>query len=603
MAKFVESGKVNKNDFTFDIRKAPFGRKLSYTSIIDGKYRTEEGVERNQLGLFRLPRKYSADERMRSKVFPCVMSIRPMYDDESVEYACTAKPSMMEVQSEYGYVQFCYDSKDLIRIRGNRTGLRFFSKMNPHDGYISRLDGTCQVTYDMVGEFLFVPIKGELKVQSKWDEEKACIEDIIFDISCGLEEEFELAIHFAQSDTEPCPTYRPFDECVEEAQKDYEDWLAMYLEIPEKYEYIKKLAVYCIWTCCVAPMGLLKNNIIAYEKTDSVFAWHSAYHAMTMTKDVDFSVHTMNTIFEYQDEYGQLPDMVDDRHINFLSTKPPFHGIAVLHMLDHMGDRMTEEHCRSLYEPLVKLHSWWTTFRDTDNDGVPQYNQGCEQSYDYSVMFSKGLPVESPDLIAYIILLEEALAKLAEKMGMIEESKEWFNRSKTLLDILLNEFWNGEKFISRMSSSHEVVEFFEMDAYSPIMLGKRLPAHIVDKIAEAISDPEKYYTPIGIRSVQRKYFNGKPIPGIINGTTQIKLAAGLYEAGKTELARNILTGFCDITLEKLPMYRYLEFDPPEGFEGEGSILYYIDFGVCSGLSCVFFLLLASLLKEIDDKLN
>jgi len=597
MAGLIESGKIKDNDFKFDIKKAPFGRRLSYTSLKDGSYLTEEGIERCQLGLFRLPRKYSAAERLPSSFFPCVMSIRPVYEGISVPYICAATPSMLEVQTEYGYVQFCYDGKDIIRIRGKKIGLRFFSIMGPHDGLTSRLDGTYQVIYDMNGEFLFVPIKGMLNIQNKWNEGKGYNNSIIIDISCGADDEFELALHFSESDTESCMLYRPFDKCVEEAGKDYEEWLSMYPEIPEKYEYIKKLAVYCIWICCVGPMGLLKNNIITYEKTDSVFAWHSAYHAMTLTKNADFSVQTFKSIFEYQDEFGQLPDMVDDRYINYLATKPPYHGVAVLYMMEKMGSRMTKEHCEALYAPLVKLHNWWSTFRDTDNDGVPQYNQGCEQSYDYSIMFSKGLPVESPDLIAYIILLEEALARLAERIGKAEEAKEWLNRSKTLLDKLINEFWDGEKFIARLSSSHEAIEFDEVDSYSPIMLGNRLPAEIVEKITEVLSDPEKYYTDIGFRATAKQYFNCKPIPGIITGATQIKLVKGLCEAGKEELVKKILTGFCDMTLEKLPMYRYLEFDPPEGFDG--NILYFRDFGVCSAFSCAIFIILASLLKEIS----
>ena len=171
MHRFIDSGKISDNDFTFDIKRAPFGRKLSYISIKDGTYPNEEGTERSQLGIFRLPRKYAAVERLQSQSFPCVMSIRPVYGDISIPYECTATPSMLEVRTEYGYVQFCFDSKDILRIRGSRIGLRFFSKLNAHDGFVSRLDGTHQVTYDMVGEFLFVPVNGELKIQGKWNEE------------------------------------------------------------------------------------------------------------------------------------------------------------------------------------------------------------------------------------------------------------------------------------------------------------------------------------------------------------------------------------------------------------------------------------------------
>jgi hypothetical protein len=47
------------------------------------------------------------------------------------------------------------------------------------------------------------------------------------------------------------------------------------------------------------------------------------------------------------------------------------------------------------------------------------------------------------------------------------------------------------------------------------------------------------------------------------------------------------------------MYRYLEFDPPKDMDVNASILYYRDFGVCSALSCVFFLILAGMLAEMS----
>ena len=269
--------------------------------------------QRSQLGIFRLPRKYAAVERLQSQSFPCVMSIRPVYGDISIPYECTATPSMLEVRTEYGYVQFCFDSKDIIRIRGSRIGLRFFSKLNAHDGFVSRLDGTHQVTYDMVGEFLFVPVNGELKIQGKWNEEKSCNEEVMLDISCGSDDIFELALHFSESDTERCPSYRSFDECVEKAGRITKTGLQCIRKSLKNTNTSEKLP------CTASDMlrrsyGFTKNNIIRM-KTDSVFAWHSAYHAMTMTRmPIYLSGQCFNV--EYQDEFDSFP-MVDDRFINF----------------------------------------------------------------------------------------------------------------------------------------------------------------------------------------------------------------------------------------------------------------------------------------------
>lgn len=592
--KVKKSGKVKKNDFKFEIKNVPFSRKLSFLSFSEGLAATETGSERKQILLSRMLRKYDAVERPRS---PGLMSLRPMYDNRTIPYVCVATPSMLELDTEYGYVQFCFDNKDLIRIRGKGTGLRLFSRMKPHEACIPRLDGTYQISYDIVGEFLFVPVTGKLEFDSEWQWEQVGSEDVTVDVSPNGSGEFEIAIHYTESNTERASSYRPFEDCVEEAQKDYEDWLAMYPHVPGKYEDVKKLSAYSVWICYVAPMGIMKGNIVLFAKDNSAFSWHQAYHAMAIEKNVDLSVQIMRSMFDYQDEFGEIPDLIDDQYINILATKPPFHGFALLYMLDRMGGRLTEEHSRILYEPLSKWYEWWMTLRDTDHDGIPQYNQGCESGMDFSMMLSKGTPVECPDLISYMILLGEGLGKLAEKLGRCEEAKEWAVRSENMLDTLLKDFWDGEKFIARVSGTHEIVEVDEIEAYVPLMLGKRLPGEIVDKMAETLSDPEKYYTHIGFRSGLKQYRDGKPMPGFVSGFAQIKLIPGLYEAGKKELARDVLAGFCDMNLEKLPNFGYPEFDPPRepGQTGEG----FGSFGRCSALSSAIFIVMASYLAEIS----
>jgi putative isomerase len=589
--KVKKSGKVKDDDFKFDIKNVPFSRKLSFLSFSEGLAATESGSERKQIQLNRMLRKYEAVEGPQS---PGLMSIRPMFENRSIPYVCVATPSMLELDTEYGYVQFCFDNKDLTRIRGKGIGLRLFSRMKPHEACISRLDGTYQISYDTVGEFLFVPVAGELEFDSDWQWKRVGSEDVTIDVSPDSSGEFEIAIHYAESNTERDLSYRPFEDCVEEAQKDYEDWLSMYPRVPGKYEDVKKLSAYSIWICYVAPMGILKGNIVLFAKNNSAFSWHQAYHAMAIENNVDLSVQIMRNMFDYQDEFGEIPDLVDDQYINILATKPPFHGFALLYMLDRMGDRLTAEHCRILYEPLAKWYRWWMTLRDTDHDGIPQYNQGCESGIDFSMMLSKGTPVECPDLISYMILLGEGLGKLAEKLGKYEEAKEWAGKSQNMLEVLLRDFWDGEKFIARVSSSHEIVDFDEIEAYVPLMLGKRLPREVVDKLAETLSDPEKYYTHIGFRSAPKQYRDGMPMPGFVGGFAQIKLIPGLYEAGKKELARDVLTGFCDSNLEKVPNFGYLEFDPP-GQKGDG----FGSFGKCSALSSAIFIVMAGYLAEIS----
>jgi hypothetical protein len=502
---------------------------------------------------------------------------------------------MLEINTEYGFAQVCFDNENLIRIRGRGISFRLFAALQQHESANPRLDGTYQASIEEAGECLFVPVNGNLDFDSEWDYSHMGCKDLTLEAQPDNNGEFELAIHFADSNACRQEIYRPFDECVAEAQADYDKWYAMYPPVPSRYEDTKKISVYAIWICYIAPKGLLTKNIVLFDKRNtSAFSWHQAYHALTIAKDADKAVEIMLAMFEYQDEYGEIPDLMDDKFMNILATKPPFHGYALLKMFENLGDKLTAAHCEAMYGPLSRWYDWWMTFRDTDGDGVPQYNQGCESGNDFSPMLEKGIPVECPDLMAYLILLSEGLAKLAARIGKFDEERAWSEKSKRMLETLINEFWDGEKFIARLSSSHEIVEFEETDAYVPIMLGKRLPQNILDKMAKYLLDPEKYYSPKGFRSVPKQYKDGAALPGFIGGFEQIKIIPGLYEAGYREAARAALVGFCEANKEKLPNFAYMEFDPPGMDRPE-------IFGPCSALSSAIFIAMANYLYKISAK--
>jgi putative isomerase len=590
--KLAESGVIKEDDFNFDIRDVPFSRKLSFLYFSEKIVPTETGAERKQLMLSRMLNRFYVSEEMSG---PDLISIRPMFDGVTVPYVCKAVPALLELNTGYGYAQFCFDNQDLIRIRGKGITLRFHAGMNPGKSGIPRLDGTFQLSYDPIGEFLFVPVKGSIDYSTEWKWKDIGSGEVVIDAMPDGSGEFELALHYHETDAERSCDYRPFMACVAEAEKDYTDWLSLYPNVPGRYEQLKKLCAYAIWICHVAPRGILKDNIILFAKDYSALSWHSAYHAMAMAENPDMAVRTMLSIFNYQDAYGELPDMVDDQYINILATKPPIQGYALLKMMERMGGGITKQHCEALYKPLVKMYQWWMTLRDTDCDGIPQYNQGCESGIDFTIMLEEGVPVECPDLLAYMILLCEALGKLAERLGRDGEAAEWFSRAKKMLDVLVRDFWNGEKFISRISTSHKIVETDTVEVYVPMMLGRRLPREIIDKMADDLADPEKYYTKIGFRSAPKQYRDGKPVPNYILGFTQIRLIPGLYEVGKKELARNVLIGFCEQNLKELPCFGYADPETP------GDNIFEKIFGKCSALSSGIFLAMAGYLSEITEE--
>lgn len=582
-----------RHQFLFDVTTVPFSRRLSYLSITEKLAPTESGAERKQFALFRQARTYGTDPEVKRER---LLAFRPIFDQKSISYRIEANPGRMAVQTSYGGFEVCFDGPDVIRFRGKGITLRFFTKMTTGEGAVDRLDGTYQINQFMHGEYLFVPIKGRIEYEAEWLWERRKSSDVLIDIEPDGSGEFEFVIHYAEHGAEAFNSYRPFEECVAESIDDYEEWYAMYPPVPSKYEDTKKLSVYAIWICQIAPRGLLTEPAILFSKPteSSCFSWHQVYHAMIMQNNPDAASQTLMNLFAYQDEYGELADLFDDKFNNIMATKPPFHGYGLVYMLERMGDSFTLEHCRHMYNGLTKLYKWWTTIRDTDNDGVPQYNHGCEGGNDYSDLMAKGVPVETPDLISYIALLAEGLGKLAERMGMPEEAAAWQEKSEWLLKVLVDEFWDGKRFIARLSTTHEIVESEELEVYMPLMLGARLPKEIVKTMAKDLADPEKYFTPYGLRTLPRRYENGQPKPGAIMGFAQVKIIPGLYNAGEKELARKLLTGYCDRGAERNPSFFFLEplsptepgapnAEPPSGLAGLNAL------AAAMWLDCVTFL--------------
>jgi hypothetical protein len=306
--------------------------------------------------------------------------------------------------------------------------------------------------------------------------------------------------------------------------------------------------------------------------------------------DADHAVQTLMNLFPNMDDQGELPDLVDDRYVNITATKPPIHGLAALIFLKRFGNELTPEHCRKMYEGLSKLCDYWTRKRGFGQT-LPFYKHGCESGYDFSAMFAKGAPVIGPDLLSYCILLSEACGKLAEQLNLTDSSK-WFDLSERLLTVLLSDFWTGTRFAARLADSYEIVEFDELEAYLPMILGGRLPENIINAMAEELADPERYFTPFGLRSQPK----APGSQGVIMGFSQVKILPGLYEAGKNEFAVSVMRGFTELCAEKGPSF--FHFEPIDGAAAEtGDNLG--DLTALSALAAAEFLLAASFLKEVS----
>ena len=530
----------------------------------DGQLRLSRQCKR-----YRLRTEDGAEER------PYACSIEAVCEGQRLALAATGEPDVLRLRSQSGWAEICFDSYNAVRLKGG--GMTLGLSCSPEWSMTDLQDGTFALWMDELGAFLIVPLEGAWRLEGQR--------------LMGSGETFEVCLHYAHHLPLRRERYRPFPSCQQEARRDFDAWQAMYPVLLPEHEAIRQLAAYSVWICQVEPIGIMKGPLMLYRKNDSAFCWQAAYHAMSIWNDADMAIELLYSIFAWQDEWGQLPDLADDLHVEFLSTKPPMQGFAFLFLLQKYGNGITKAHCEKLYLPFARWFHWWMHMRDSDGDGIAQYNQGCECAMDTSAMLDRGTPAECPDLTAYLILLAEALAQMACRMERRQEAQEWSGRAQRMLEGLVCSFWDGERFAARLSGSHEIIRVQESDVYTPLILGKRLPAGIIRKMAQDLRDD--YLTPIGIRHAPAHL--SVPLGGIVGSFWQVKLVIGLYDAGEKELAMEIARRYLKINVQHLPALGYpaAYADGKSGGPAHASAV--------TALPCGIFFILAGLLREWTEE--
>jgi hypothetical protein len=593
-----------------DLRSVPFGRRLSRLMVLEGFPHPDKPDAPCPLYLA-----YSNSETNGRSRYD-FLRIEPVFNGETLPFTYTANPGLLSIKTGKGAVEFCFDGTDTLQIRASGgAGLRFSLTFEPHEQFLDRLDGTVYAAFAAIGEFLFVPLEGSQKHNGSWITRMIRPADTVIEWIPGAGGALSGYIHFAESSVEKVEKLRPFDECAAENLADFNAWCEKYPPVPERYAQVRRFAVYVIWVCYVAPQGMITVPMVYMMRTGGLMramGWQQSYQAMAVWKDIDVAAGLLNSMFTLQDEHGQLPDGASDRYVTMLAPKPPFQGFALSYILDRIGgmDAFPEKYCELLYRPMCRWIDWWFNFRDRDGDGLIGYVHGDESGWDDASIFSKGTPVETPDIAAFLILLMEVCGKFAHKLGKKDEGDRWLARSTELLDKMIKTFWNGSKFVCRIDGTHEIVDTESIAVYQPIILGKRLPEEIINKIADTVGDPEKFLMPNGIasESQQSEFYDvttGAFMLGMLLAPVQLMMSVGLYQAGRKDVALKNIRAWCEMTLTAGPQIIAMsppQKNPPKVPEGTRPVLPrgpMIPGGYCSWGAAVF-LVLASLLYDEEN---
>ena len=518
----------------YDLHKISYGRRgtFCYLGLWD-----EEGKERLYVCALYAAQDSGQDPR-KGRLFPVILE----RNGEELPYHAAGTPVSVTLTYEGGTAGICLQEDSILRIEAENADVVFAPKLRPHEIAKSRGDGSWEMTMGTLPKLLFCPLQGRMEVKTGFDVFTSRPEDTVFRFRQDEEGKTGLAIHMYKSNALRLASYPGFEACIRSIETEFSAYLATMPEMPEEFRIPRIIHAYIIWshTMEIDGIDVIYMNKGIHRCTSS---WQQCYHAMAQFKNPRYAWELMLGIFQYQDDFGMLPEMLTDMTQTFNGVKPPFYGVA-MEFLKEFTDFafVSRKDLLKMYLGLSQYVFWWLSYRDTDRDGIASYDTADESGWDDCSFFRKGVPAATPDLAAYLVLAMEHLGKIAQRLGKFYEMREWERRASEMMKTVVPEFWDGKQFTARLVDGTRV-EAGTLIAFVPLILGHRLPQEVIDTMADALSEEGKWLSPYGLageRMDSPDYHDGGCwSAGSILAPAQLLVCLGLRASGKETLAKEI----------------------------------------------------------------
>ncbi len=569
-----------------DLERVPFSRKGSYLAIswLDPSASDPRAKE----GLYL--------RHLRAGGKGPVFLLEPVANNKPVPYEIRATPTHLRLHAyngevPHGVIEFCFPFPNQLqfRILGSKLGLRLtmltgsydhatpisICTQDPEHESPENLKVAWEInSYTHSARFLLVPLQGELIVDAPWNGlECEHIEASFRTISTpGVEPKAEGVIQDYVAVIESLENGQPlalgegnpfqvlsWTESLKRVQEDFDIWNTHCpsIESNPDLQKARSLASYITWSCVVEKEGFLPKPAMYMSKNwmANVWSWDHCFNAMALFyKNPALAWEQFCLFFDRQHPSGALPDYMNDKWASWNCCKPPIHGWTLKWMIerDETGF-LDRERFSQVYVPLVLWTEWWFKHRDYDMDGIPQYNHGNDSGWDNSTVFFEGVPVESPDLCAFLVIQMEVLSYIAMRLGREDERRMWLARAHTLLEKTLKHFWNEEEMQAALLKPqgttwvHQRVKCDSLLPHLAIVLGERLPDHVRKWIVSELEKPGNFLTPHGLATekiTSPRYEADGYWRGPIWAPSTMLIVDGLMRIGETALAQDIAQRFC-----------------------------------------------------------
>jgi len=546
-------GFVDESGGFISLADCPFGRRGSYLTVYLNKGASVHfGRSYVYIGTCR----GAALAMKKTRLF----NLHPLYQGERVPFATIMKPAELILRTLYGDIRICIAENQLMLFKAeNGLGLRFTTTEELDRITKPRGKTAWETVFQASFDTVIHSITGKIDAYAPWEWDRLrcgrCKIDLLPDengVMVGSLEEFKLSGYVRES-------YPTYEDGLTATNKDWETFLNNIPKLQEKYEPLRAPAAWNLWSFLVSPSGNIKHNLLYMHRCGPASQWQHTYQAVAFANNVEYGWEQMLVSFDQQSATGQLPDFYDDNRGNYSTIRPPIQGWA-LKLMKRLGyyDKLSKEKLCEFYPKLAAWANWFDKYRIEDGvDGLPHYEHSDESGMEDGSTFRENCMMVTPDLPAYLVLLYEELGEMSQDIGMDPSvKKEWYDRSTAIQQRLIDKLWNGERFVSHKMDGTEIEKDYGILGYLPVILGKRLPENILEKLIADLKIEGYVLTDYGFdkeKVCARDLCDVacSDVRGYIYQPFNLILISSLYDCGEKEFASEVARRFCDTMVDNL----------------------------------------------------
>jgi Mannosylglycerate hydrolase MGH1-like glycoside hydrolase domain len=255
---------------------------------------------------------------------------------------------------------------------------------------------------------------------------------------------------------------------------------------------------YLFWANAAAPQGNWPNEAIVPSKRHyfrGIWLWDSAFHAIALAgggpEAQALGRAQIDNFLQQPLDEGYLPREIWVESINPGIQPPAVMTWASLVLADKTGD---ESPLAGDYETLAANHRWYFDARDSDGDGLCEWD-GTDSGWDTSPRWDSGR-VEALDLNSWLYLDAMLLAEMARRLGHTDAQQQWLSEADSMLSRLRNDFWDEQDqlFYDLQIEDNLPLRVQSPATFMPLFVGAAYPEQ-ASAVAQRLYDPDYFAGP------------------------------------------------------------------------------------------------------------